>query len=505
MKQFKIIFNIWVVFAFIGISLSAAEAAKTNKRFDLIKGSTSSTVGSNKIFKQVYDKKLKRRRSFKNKIIVRFKAQTPDESIQEYFKKNNLRPIKKLTKRTYSCKFIQPEITEENLIAFVDSESEAASSGIGDTNLADLDIDEIRELKVDAVSGTTKKSTIVSKTLVASQWYLKGSVSDSSNSGFDINVDQAWNYTKGAGIKVAVIDTGFDLKHSDINYYNQGYDVVTNLSSAQAPQSSKENHGTAVAGIIAAKDNEFGVVGVAPEAQIIPIRLIAEDGEVYVSDIIDAHNKAIEYGATIINNSWGSYDPTTPDGYVSQLTELENQLYEELAEEANNGKGVVVVFAAGNSGEGNFNRAPEARDENNFAVGAIDSLGKRASYSVYGGELDVVAPGGDSSKAIVTTDRRDVKIKNLKTNKAKVYILGYDRGDYAMNFKGTSASAPVVAGIAALVWAANPNLTASEVKQIIKDSARRDFNPSYSFGGGFNQEFGYGLVDAGAAVEAALH
>lgn len=497
-----------VVFAFTGINLSAAEAAeviKANKRFDLIKNSTNDTINSNNEIKQVYDKKLKRNRSFKNKIIVRFKDNTPDESIQAYFQKNNLKAIKNLTKRSYSCKFIQAEITEENLIAFIDSESDAVDSGTGDSNLTDLDIDEIRHLKIDAAGSTSKKSTAGSRTLVPSQWYLKGSVNNSSKIEFDINVDQAWNYTKGAGIKVAVIDTGFDLKHNDINYYNQGYDVVTNLSSAQAPQSSKENHGTAVAGIIAAKDNEFGVVGVAPEAQIIPIRLIAEDGEVYVSDIIDAHNKAIEYGATIINNSWGSYDPTTPDGYVSQLTELENQLYEELAEEANNGKGVVVIFAAGNSGEGNFNRAPEARDENNFAVGAIDSLGKRASYSVYGGELDVVAPGGDSSKAIVTTDRRDVKVKNLKTKKAKVYILGYDRGDYAMNFKGTSASAPVVAGIAALVWAANPNLSASEVKQIIKDSARKDFNPSYSFAGsGFNSELGYGLVDAGAAVEQAL-
>lgn len=504
MKQFKIIFNIWVVFAFIGINLSAAEAAKTNKRFDLVKNSTTSADSSNKNFKQVYDKKLKRKRSFKNKIIVRFKAQTTDVSIQEYFQKNNLIPVKKLSKRSYSCKFAQTEISEEDLIAFVDAGADMSEIGTSDFNLVDLDIDEVRELKIDSANQAPKKS-VANKTLTPSQWYLKGSISDSSNTEFDINVDQAWNHTKGAGIKVAVIDTGFDLKHNDINYYNQGYDVVENIASAQAPERSKENHGTAVAGIIAAKDNEFGVVGVAPEAQIIPIRLIAEDGEVYVSDIIDAHHKAIEYGATIINNSWGSYDPTTPDGYVSELTELENQLYQELAEEANNGKGVVVIFAAGNSGEGNFNRAPEARDDSNFAVGAIDSLGKRASYSVYGGELDVVAPGGDIYKAIVTTDRRDIKIKNLKTNKAKLYILGYDRGDYAMNFKGTSASAPVVAGIAALVWAANPNLKASEVKQIIKDSARRDFNPNYSFSGsGYNQELGYGLVDAGAAVEQAL-
>jgi subtilisin family serine protease len=238
----------------------------------------------------------------------------------------------------------------------------------------------------------------------------------------------------------------------------------------------------------------MGVVGVAPEAQIIPIRLLSDGGGGNVSSIIIAHQKAVELGAQIINNSWGSIGS-------EDLTQLEKDLYKEIYEEANGGKGVLIVFASGNSRASNLDYAPEARDPSTLAVGATDSSDKRAGYSNYGPGLDLVAPGGDTTKGILTTDRTDIKIS--KNGKSKLQILGYAKGDTTNTFTGTSAAAPVVAGVAALVLSANPNLTARQVREILNRSAKK--LDSYQFdANGINAELGHGRVDAKAAVDLAL-
>ena len=296
------------------------------------------------------------------------------------------------------------------------------------------------------------------------------------------------------GIIVAVIDTGCDITHPDINFLNKGYSTVTGEYSAMPPSYSGENHATAVAGIIASKDNGKGTVGVAPEAQIVPIRLISDRGMVATSQIIEAHLKAVEMGARIINNSWGTYDSSLADGESLELSDLETELYQNLALNVNGGKGVTVIFAAGNSGEGNFAAHPEARSEYTFAIGAIDSKDRKTRYSVYGTELDLVAPGGQE-KGITTTDRKD-----LKRGRS---LLGYARGSYTDTFTGTSAAAPVVSGVAALILSVNPNLTAQDVKDILRQSARRDLDSYYQFTSGKSDEIGYGIVDAAAAVELA--
>lgn len=493
----KVKFKFLVIISLSLLLIGLRAEAINKKRFKVIADNSPSLAKAK--LKKVFDTKLNRERYFKNKLLVKFKAGTSQEAIQEYMAINNLVIIKKLSKRIYSCKLNRENIQEEEVLDLVDKEIQTAE-------IEDLDLDEYKQITTDAVKNRYVKNYSKSyskKLLVELQWYLGSGVNQAASSPVDINVEGAWQVTKGQGIKVAVIDTGFDLTHPDINFAHDSYDVIGQKDNAQAPDYSKENHGTAVAGIIAARENPYGVVGVAPEAEIIPIRLITEDGFVSVSDIVEAHQKALELGATIINNSWGSYDPSVPDGESINLTRAEEDLYRELAEEANNGKGVVVVFASGNSGEANFNRVPEARNPYNFAVGAVDSSGKKASYSIYGNELDLVAPGGDSSRGIVTTDRRDVKVKDLRKKKAKIYILGYERGDYVSNFKGTSASAPIVSGVAALVWAANPNLTAAQVKAILQNSATRNIS-GYNFNNGICVELGAGIVNASAAVEQAL-
>jgi subtilisin family serine protease len=476
-------------------------AVQANNRFNTRVRGLQRTINSGR-YKAVYDNELKRIRYFDNKVIVRFKPKTDRALIQKYLLKNNLRPISKIGKRAYVCRLINSDSNPEALISLIETQGKSRKSlfnSEADEDLAieELDLDEYKNVSLN----NQKKKPLY---IFSEQWHLKNNLNSSSGSipGTDINVEDAWNFSKGLDIKIAVIDTGFDLKHKDINYYNEGFDVSTNKAGADAPRKSRENHGTAVAGIIAGLDNNRGIVGVAPKAQIIPIRLITDDGMVSISQIIAAHQKAVELGAVIINNSWGSFDPSLKDGETLELTQMEKNLYRELEEEANNGKGVLVIFASGNSGRANFNNAPEARNPHTFSVGASNIQVERASYSSYGPELDLVAPGGDHNAGIITTDRRDIQKKSRGKNKR--FVLGYNKGNYANNFIGTSAAAPVVSGVAALVWSLNPSLNVHQVKEILRQSALKDLGNKYQFANGKNPELGYGIVDAGAAVRLAM-
>jgi subtilisin family serine protease len=471
-------------------TLSRVEAKNNSfKRFKIKKGLLKKD--SFKKYKKVYDNQTKRTRIIGDQMIVKFKKNHRKSNVQRFVLKNNLRYVDKLGKRTYVFAAYDPNSLLSTLNNLEEDKKERARNLI-----VKADVDEYKELSSHAQrKRRRKRNKQIGNFSLERQWHLKNMGGDSvSKAGSDINIEEAWKITQGEGIIVAVIDTGFDIKHNDINFLNIGYSTVTDTYSAKAPSYSNENHGTAVAGIIAAKDNKRGSVGVAPKAKIIPIRLISDRGMVATSQIIKAHQKAIEMGARVINNSWGTYDSSLGDGELLELTDLEKSLYRNLATTAHSGRGVTVIFAAGNSGEGSFAAHPEARNEYTLAIGAIDSKDRKARYSVYGNELDVVAPGGQE-KGITTTDRRD--------RRKSGGLLGYARGSYTDTFTGTSAAAPVVAGIAALVLSVNPDLTADEVKEIIRQSARHDLDNYYQFQNGKSDEIGYGIVDAGAAVELA--
>ena len=447
-----------------------------------------SESGPRRNLKKIYDRKLKRIRYFKDQVVVKFKQGANPASIRKYMALNNLEPIAKLGKRSYACKVMTL------------GDDDAVDNLMTTTSIEELveylDIDEYREIKTGSSWGRTLGARVSREpqNLFKLEWHLYNDGENGIKESADANIQEAWSLSKGSGVKIAVIDTGFDLKHPDINYDGIGYDVPNNRPGATAPLRSIERHGTAVAGVIAAKDDGMGVVGVAPESSIIPIRLLDDSGACSVSSIILAHQKAVELGAQIINNSWGSVGS-------EELTQLEKDLYKELYEEANNGKGVLVIFASGNARVSNLNYAPEARDSSTMAVGATDSSDKRAAYSNYGVGLDLVAPGGDSVKGILTTDRTDVQIK--EGTRSKMHILGYVKGDTTNVFTGTSAAAPIVAGVAALVWSANPTLTAKQVREILNTSAKK--LDAYEFDAdGLNAEVGHGRVDAKAAVDLAL-
>jgi subtilisin family serine protease len=448
-------------------------------------------IKKNSNFNTLLDNKSNKHRYFKDTLIVKFKTNTSKSSIDKFAKRRNLDFVKKISKDTYLYK-LSKSVIEKDLPKLLNLKNEKIKTYSEDNEIEIIDIDEMR--KINSTNQKNQPQVPRKRNFLAKQWYLDNDGINGLKKDADINAKQAWLKSQGQGIIVAVIDTGFDLGHPDINYYNAGYDVIKKVNNASAPVSSEENHGTAVAGLIAAKNNEVGVTGVAPEAKVFPIRMIDDGGFVPVSSIIEAHYKAVEMGARIISNSWGSYDPDLPIGSLLELTEIEKLMYQDIYENSHNGKGTLIVFSAGNNSFANLYNAPEARIPYTLAVGATDSTDQRLSFSNFGQGLDLVAPGG-GFLGIYTTDRRDIFVKSK--GKKKKQIKGYQKGDYASNFSGTSASAPLVAGIAALVLSLKPDLTAYQIREVLINSANKNLHPRYSFDeNGWNNEVGYGRVDA---------
>ena len=316
------------------------------------------------------------------------------------------------------------------------------------------------------------------------QWNLKNTGQYCNTSGIDIKAEGAWTISTGAGVNVAVLDNGVQLNHIDLSgNLLSGYDAVNNTTNGGYV--SPDCHGTNCAGVIAAIDNDLQVKGVAYNSKVIPIRT-CEGEDVYDVIFLNALSYAVDNNADIINCSWGGGSP------IPSVTNAINS----AATNGRNGKGCVVVFSSGNKETliGNSDVQYPATLSSVIAVGAIAPNGKRKSYtscdgenwaSRYGDELDVVAPG--------------VFIPTTTINNG-----------YMSNFSGTSAAAPHVSGVAALMLSVNPYLTSAQVKTIIEQTAQKvgDYNYQTTTGrpnGTWCQKMGYGLVNAHAAVAAACY
>jgi subtilisin family serine protease len=278
-----------------------------------------------------------------------------------------------------------------------------------------------------------------------------------------IKADQAWDTTQGdASVKVAVIDTGVDMAHPDLqaNLDTRG---ALNVLEAGRPVDDDFGHGTHVAGIIAAVgDNKLGLLGVAPKTKVMPIRVLGVDGSGSVLDLVAAIDHAVAQGAKVINMSLGSPDRSQIEAEAIQRAQA---------------AGVVVVAAAGNEATtGNYLEYP-ASYPGVLSVAAVGPDMKRAPFSNFNSSVSIAAPGVD----IFST---------LPTRFGKTTPFGY--------LSGTSMAAPMVAGAAALVFAVHPNWTADQVmtklKRTARDMAVNDETP------GFSTFFGEGLVDAAEAV-----
>lgn len=224
------------------------------------------------------------------------------------------------------------------------------------------------------------------------------------------NIPEIWSKTKGNGVTVAVIDTGCDLEHEDLKpNILSGKNFV---DTSELPI-DRNGHGTHVAGTIAANNNDKGMVGVAPETKILPVKCLGDDGSGYIDDIINGIRWAVDNGADIITMSLGS--PST----TKQMEKVLNYAAS---------KKVIVFCAAGNSGP-NVDIMYPAKYDNVIAVGAIDRNLKRTSFTCSGESLDFLGPGQDILSCVPANN-------------------------YAV-MSGTSMSNPFIAGCAALLLSWN--------------------------------------------------
>lgn len=285
-----------------------------------------------------------------------------------------------------------------------------------------------------------------------------------------LHTSRAWQTTRGEGVTVAVLDTGVDATHPDLEgSVLTGTDLVG--FGASRGDRAWARHGTAMAGIIAGHGHgpgsEDGVLGVAPRVRILPVRVILEGTDksrdkarkTRGTALAEGIRWAADHGADVINLSLGDDSESAhPDAG------------EDAAVQYALAKGVSVVASAGNGGEKGDHISYPAAYPGVIAVTAVDRYGTHAAFSTSRWYATVSAPGVDI--VIADPDRR--------------YYEGW----------GTSAAAAFVSGAVALVRGAHPDLTPAQVKRLLVDTARS--RPK----GGRTDQKGYGTVDPAAAIEA---
>jgi subtilisin family serine protease len=332
--------------------------------------------------------------------------------------------------------------------------------------------------KSDEVESQSAK--VIKEPYFYQQWYLENDRTFYDENGIDSNASihfgKTYNFT-GKGVKVAVMDDGLDITHPELNNsIIATYDVTTKTTNV-AHSSMREHHGTATTGIIAANDNGIGIKGVASESQIIFLKHREGMSD---SETIELFLKAKEFGADIINCSWGTYD----------VSESVKEVIQDLATDGRNGKGIIIVFATGNDAQDMGN--DESSIPEVISVGSSDKENLRAWYSNYGKNIDLLAPGGDLDLGITTLD--DMGENGIATLDDD-YLLAKDEN----SFVGTSASAPIVSGVIALMLEKNPNLTREEVEKALHDTSDKIGNLDYV--DGFNEYYGYGKINVGRLLE----
>jgi subtilisin family serine protease len=401
----------------------------------------------------------------------------------------------------------------KTLVRFASQEAQVRF--VQENSLSELDLDVVEQLGVYAVRRSEIKTTAGVEVFTTKRYKAALTPID-THYGLQwhlgkVGAPAAWNNTiSNAAPVVAVIDTGFGLTHEDLDskwatnagesgaasqegsapnctsralavnkscnnldddddgYIDNhtGWDFVTDTNSVQAgevnPLGSGVSHGTLVSGLIAAETNNGqGMSGVSWGSQILPIQALSDDGDGDTLSVALAINYAVRQGVKVINMSLSS---DGDDPLVAEQVQLAI------------GGGVSVVAAAGNDGVGTLGYP--ANYPGVIAVGASDSSDVRASFSNYGANLALVAPG---TGAICTTGW-------TQTRPSDYYVCGYS---------GTSFSSPIVAGAAALLLSQNASLTPAQVKSAITSTATKVAGMS---GQSFTNQYGFGRLDLYAAL-----
>lgn len=318
------------------------------------------------------------------------------------------------------------------------------------------------------------------------------------------NVDQAWDLSTGENVTVAIIDSGVDFTHQDapsmfanegeipgnnIDDDRNGFVDDTNgwdfLRNENASSIDESGHGTHVAGIIAAKgNNALGIVGVAYNAKILPLRVLDKDSKGTEENVAKAIVYAAKMGAKVINISLGG---TGESAIIHRALKDAKDL------------GSVIVDSSGND-HADANNVFPARYAETITVASVVNDGKTISYfSNHGEVVDLVAGGGGEVHSPPASPK-NINILSLLSSHAfhnvvSEFLVENTSTRYVLK-SGTSMAAPVVSGVAALVISANPSLTPDQVKSVLTSSAQ-------PIDGGKNATYGYGLVDAYSATNMA--
>jgi proprotein convertase subtilisin/kexin type 2 len=349
--------------------------------------------------------------------------------------------------------------------------------------------------------------------LYSQQWHLKntgqvGNNGATATPGEDLNVTPVWgscsdDHCHGEGIVIAVVDDGLQIAHPDLSpnvVAGASYNYL-NSSTDPTPQLPSDSHGTEVSGIIAAHDNNnIGVRGIAPRAGLVGFNVLQTDTDVNEADAMTRGKELV----SISSNSWGTNDET---GNLGGPGNLWKTAIDDGVSNGRNGKGILYFFAGGNgyNGGDNSNYDGYANYHNVMAIAAANAQGRRSSYSELGANILVTGFGGEfcDSLAITTTDLTG----NIGSNSGAETDDLTD-SDYSQCFNGTSSATPMASGVAALVLQANPNLSWRDVRRILATTARQNDAGDSDWttnGAGLkiNHKYGFGILDADAAVAAA--
>ncbi len=353
---------------------------------------------------------------------------------------------------------------------------------------------------------------------IEAQWPMENRDYDGTRLGLDLNVLAAWPYSVGQGVTVAVADAGLEMDHPELtnrlagaphfNFSDQTTNTAPYGGTAPDPNMSVWTHGTSVAGLIAAEaNNGRGMAGVAPQAHLASWVIFDTNTALVPDDQLMAMYEYAPDTVGIQNHSWGGGNGVTAQTGPTLLEQIGIASAVTLGR---NGLGTVMVRSAGND-RSLLARADDdgyPDDPQVIAVGAVVKGGRATSYSEPGACLLVAAPGGggDTSQGLFTLD-----LLGWQRGVNSVIHYSGDLSDYRwgiQGFIGTSAAAPLVSGVAALVMSVNTNLSYRDVQQILLLSARHwDLaDPDLTTNGaGFvvSHNVGFGVPDAGQAVRLA--
>ena len=350
------------------------------------------------------------------------------------------------------------------------------------------------------------KRAAPSDPLYPQQFYFKNTGQDGGTPGEDLNIESLWPATNGAGVTVAVLDDGLEITHPDLNVVTDPSLHLNVLDGNNDPTPPADSsHGTICGGFIAARaNNGIGMTGAAPAARLIGVRLLGKAKD-QSSATSEQSASALGWRTNLVQISSNSYGPDDDGKAVTAFDTLELAALRAATTTGRGGRGVVYFFAAGNGRDSGDHAGYDGQSGSRYVlgIGATDNRGKQAAFSESGPNVIVCAAGQTSEgsdKQLLATDNLGPRGANAAAS---------PEGDYTTSTtQGTSYSTPQVAGVAALMLQANPNLGWRDVKEIfIRTSRKNDPNDSdwVTNGAGlrFNHKYGAGFVDAAAAVAAS--